>query len=85
MPEGILWRQAPTTNKKARMFRRILRRTLRSCAGSFVWTLRCAGSCTLGEKCAKNRKGQDLGLNMRLLLSKDRLSTLGHKGSYQRA
>eukprot|EP00962_Isochrysis_galbana_P049014 scaffold20628_cov112-Isochrysis_galbana.AAC.5 len=32
---------------------------------------------------AKNRKGQNLGLNMRLLLAYDRLSTLDHEGSDQ--
>eukprot|EP00962_Isochrysis_galbana_P009396 scaffold2626_cov92-Isochrysis_galbana.AAC.2 len=66
------------------MFRRILRRTLRPAVlRRVLWTLRCAGSCTLGGTGAKNRKGQNLELNIRLLLAKDRLSTLDHEGSNQ--
>eukprot|EP00962_Isochrysis_galbana_P054090 scaffold25620_cov99-Isochrysis_galbana.AAC.5 len=66
------------------MLRRILRRTLRSCAGAFG---PCAaqGPAPLGGGGAENRKGQNLGLNMRLLLAKDRLSTLDHQGSDQPA
>eukprot|EP00962_Isochrysis_galbana_P037286 scaffold12993_cov96-Isochrysis_galbana.AAC.2 len=39
----------------------------------WTWTLRCAVHS--GGGCAKSRKGQNVGLNMRLLLAKDRLST----------
>eukprot|EP00962_Isochrysis_galbana_P031560 scaffold10284_cov118-Isochrysis_galbana.AAC.1 len=41
-------------DSRIRMFCRILRRTLPSCAGSFgPCALRCAGSCTLGCVCVE--------------------------------
>eukprot|EP00962_Isochrysis_galbana_P043700 scaffold16724_cov127-Isochrysis_galbana.AAC.2 len=61
------------------------------CVRSGEWPMLgySAGSCAaqgpaLGGG-AKNRKGQTLQLNMRLLLAKDHLSTLDHQGSDQPA